>query len=260
MFNALLTWTLARRAGGTILLRIDDLDDVRVRPEYVDDIFTTLEALGVDWDEGPEGPDDLASKWSQHHRLDAYRGAIEELLDSNQLFACNCSRAQIREISGSLRYSGTCIGRGLELDTPDTKLRINDSEAAIPFAVIRQKNMLPSYMIASVVDDVLFEVTHIYRGTDLSPSSNTQMSLAHRIPSLSPFCDVDIHHHGLISDDLGEKLSKTREPRRGPWGVGLGKKTKELARLKNYVEEYADALAQNAPPSYFCKLHSKHRL
>jgi glutamyl/glutaminyl-tRNA synthetase len=243
LFNALLTWTLARRAGGTVLLRIDDLDSVRVRPEFVADIFRTLNALDIDWDEGPEGPDELASTWSQHHRLEAYRSAIKELLDEDLLFACNCSRSQIRDISGSLRYPGTCVDRGLTLDTPDVNLRIKDSSAAIPYAIIRQKNMLPSYMIASVVDDVLFGVTHIVRGQDLAPSSATQTSLAHRIPTLSTFCNVDIHHHPLIKGVEGEKLSKTGAPQRTQWGSDNRNMVEVLAKMRSDVEEYADSLA-----------------
>ena len=219
-------------AGGKILLRIDDLDTDRVRPEYVDDIFRTLEDLGIDWDEGPQGPDDLAAVWSQHHRLGSYHDAIAELRASGHLFACDCSRAQVRSKSETMDYTGTCSGRGLPLDTVETALRMNYGTSDIPYVVIRQKNLLPSYMISSIVDDVLFGVTHIVRGADLAPSSNTQISIAQRLPSLSTFCGVDIHHHPLILGAKGEKLSKTQGSQKGP-----------LPDLRLRVEEYVNGLA-----------------
>ena len=104
-FNFVLTWLHARTRGGNILLRIDDLDKGRVRPEYVEDVFRTLDWLGLDWDEGPFGPSDLERKWSQHLRLDRYRSAIDELAFREIAFACALSRVQIIQSGG---YPGVC--------------------------------------------------------------------------------------------------------------------------------------------------------
>ena len=74
-----LTWLLARSRGGSIHLRIDDLDAARLRPEYLEDIFASLEWLGLDWDGGPRDPADFLARHSQRLRLDRYRAALDVL-------------------------------------------------------------------------------------------------------------------------------------------------------------------------------------
>ena len=75
----LLTYALARAYEGQILLRIDDLDAERMRLAYLDDIFRTLDWLGIEWDEGPSSVADFQQNWSQHHRLDLYQNALDTL-------------------------------------------------------------------------------------------------------------------------------------------------------------------------------------
>ena len=74
----ILTYVIARAFEGQILLRIDDLDAERMRPEYVEDIFKTLDWLGLEYDEGPTSPDDFYQNFSQHKRLDIYNHLIEK--------------------------------------------------------------------------------------------------------------------------------------------------------------------------------------
>ncbi|MEO8734552.1 MAG: glutamate--tRNA ligase family protein, partial [Flavobacteriales bacterium] len=70
------TWKIARSIGAKLLLRIDDLDAERVRPEYVADVFETLRWCGIDWDEGPKNANDFSQHWSQHLRLAHYATLI----------------------------------------------------------------------------------------------------------------------------------------------------------------------------------------
>jgi glutamyl/glutaminyl-tRNA synthetase len=102
------TWALARAYEGHILLRIDDLDAERMRTEYLNDVFQTLDWLGLDWDEGPFSTDDFTKNWSQHLRLDAYEKALQDLQKTGDLYVCNCSRKDIRERSTNGLYPNTC--------------------------------------------------------------------------------------------------------------------------------------------------------
>ena len=84
--TALFNWLLARHAGGQMLLRIEDTDAERSKPELIDVIFRTLEALGIDWDEEPE---------YQSRRADRHRGAALELLANGDAYWCDCTQDDI---------------------------------------------------------------------------------------------------------------------------------------------------------------------
>jgi len=208
-FNFVLTWRLAREAGGSVRLRIDDADQEKVHAPFVEDIFRSLEWLGVDWDIGPTSPDDFAANWSQRLRYDRYHSVIDDLRTAGELFACTCTRKEIRDASPDLTYPGTCLGKGLPLDAPETAWRLRAPNAAVPFPIIKQKNAAPAYMLVSVVDDVDHGITHIVRGADLEPSTRTQRSVARLVPELVGFGRVQVHHHHLLLDDEGQKLSKS---------------------------------------------------
>jgi glutamyl-tRNA synthetase len=209
-FNFVLTWALARRDGREILLRIDDADQGMVREDFVDDIFRSLDWLGITWDMGPQSPDELAQLWSQRHRFDLYHTAIHALMDKGLVFACSCTRTDVRRTSGSMTYTGTCAHNMLDLSTRGTSLRLNTPETAVPYPVVRQKSGAPAYMIASMVDDIHFGITHIVRGEDLHPASQTQQHLATLVDMLAPFQTIEIVHHPLIVDEHGMKLSKSQ--------------------------------------------------
>src|SRR3569833_164758 len=99
VFSFLQTIRLAAHTGARLFLRIDDLDRERADVRYVQDVFDTLDLLGVTWDEGPRGVADFEAVWSQVHRMGLYRSALEDLRQRGVLFACNCSRARIaREV------------------------------------------------------------------------------------------------------------------------------------------------------------------
>ena len=244
------TWALARAFGGKILLRIDDLDAERMRPEYVKDIFRTLDWLGLDWDEGPFSVADFSQNWSQHLRLDMYEKALNDLKKIGNLYACNCSRKDIRLNSINGLYPNTCRqNRLLSVENvanyeKNTAWRIiveenkivhfNNFEKMGPLSInpileekndflndlhvnlsqkmgdfiVRQKNGLPSYQLASLMDDVLFNINFIVRGEDLLYSTAAQIFLAEQL-NQTDFLNTNFWHHPLITDADGSKLSKS---------------------------------------------------
>lgn len=225
--NFILTWALTRAFGGRLLLRIDDLDKARYRREYVEDIFATLEWLGIDYDEGPESVEDFEQKWSQHHRLERYAKLLTELRAEGLLFACDCSRRAIRSISPNGNYPGTCLKRNLPFEQEKVAWRIQAPAAAqavtvidwkegyqnaelykIDAFVVRQKNGFPAYQIASLADDVYFGINFIVRGKDLWESTLSQLYLANVLRQ-DDFSDCRFFHHSLLRDDNGEKMSKS---------------------------------------------------
>ncbi len=225
----LLTRRIAKESGARILLRIDDLDSDRVRPEYLDDIFESLKWLGVVWDLGPKDVDDHRRNWSQSLRIDRYFQLLERLRALNVLYGCTCTRAQLR---GSHIYPGTCREKNISLDDPTAAWRIAVPEGAqaevnliaggtitidvsevIGDVVLRQrpiggKPAMPAYQIASLSDDVESGTTLIVRGADLLPSTAMQLHLA-QLLELDGFRSVRFLHHPLVLDPGGRKLSKS---------------------------------------------------
>ncbi|HTH83094.1 MAG TPA: glutamate--tRNA ligase family protein [Mucilaginibacter sp.] len=217
-----LTAALARQTGAKILLRIDDLDQQRVNDAYVQDIFDTLNFLGIDWDEGPRDLADYKNNWSQLHRMELYKEALQQLEDQREVFACKCSRAQLQ---GS-NYPGTCRNRSIPLDTPDTAWRLytDERELAIKIFnkgtiktqlpagmhdfVVKKKDDHPAYQLASLIDDLHFGVDLIVRGDDLYPSTIAQCYLAD-ILGKDDFKNITFHHHPLLMEDDDKKLSKS---------------------------------------------------
>lgn len=222
----LLTWLSARARGGQVLLRIDDLDKGRRRPEYIQDIFETIDWLRISYDEGPAGPDDFYARWSQHLRLEDYQAALQDLRARNLLYACSCTRSQIRALSADGSYPLTCRHRNLPFDRDRTAWRINvpagqkisvpdrsgsltvDLSQAMGDFVVRQKNGLPAYQIASLADDVRFGINYIVRGMDLLDSTAAQLYLADQL-GLDSFLQATFYHHELVTDEQGQKLSKS---------------------------------------------------
>lgn len=228
-YSFVLTWLMARKSGGSIRLRIDDIDAARARTEYVEDIFKSIEWLGLDYDFGPTGVDDFYKNYSQMLRLEQYQTYLDELRQQHLLFACNCSRKQITETGTDGQYSGHCIGLNLPFDGPETAWRIITPEgnSSVKFTdvwagyvdinlyqqmrhfVVRTKNGSAAYQLASVVDDVDYNINFIVRGADLLYSTAAQVYLANRLKRLNGFTTVQFLHHGLLTDANGEKLSKS---------------------------------------------------
>lgn len=226
--NFVLTWALVRKRNGRLRLRIDDLDAPRVRQEYLDDIFFTLDWLGIDWDEGPTSVEDHLNHHSQQAKIPVYQETIDQIWELGKAFACQCSRKQIKAISLDGQYPETCREIGLDKDTPNTALRIctpqpaqiswkdeMTGEYAISLYhqmrdfVIRRKDQLPAYQIASLVDDLDAGVNMIIRGQDLANSTAAQLFLA-SILNADTFLKIQWCHHPLLLDSSGQKLSKSK--------------------------------------------------
>ena len=205
-FNFVFNWLAARISGASLMLRIDDLDADRKRPEYVQDIFDSLHWLGLGWDEGPQTAAEFEEKWSQHTRMLSYFEALETLRAKGLLFACRKSR---RELAAYDNYPAVFRDQGLSLDDDDVAWRIRtDHDLELRDFIVRRRDGIPAYQIASVVDDLHFGVTHVIRGTDLQPSGAAQLFLA-RCLSEPRYLDVRFLYHPLITDASGEKLSKS---------------------------------------------------
>ncbi len=227
-WSFVLTWLAARSQNGHIHLRIDDLDAARYRDEYLEDIFETLHWLGLDWDSGPHDLTEFKSDYSQQLRLSRYHEALALLQAQGKVYACSCSREQIRrdaEVARHSVYPGTCREKKLPFNEVENALRFR-VDAAVKARdesgkvfelhperdmgdfVLRQKSGDPSYQLASVMDDVDARINFVVRGLDLTPSTGAQLSLAQSL-ALKSFSQARFWHHALMVDDGGEKLSKS---------------------------------------------------
>jgi glutamyl/glutaminyl-tRNA synthetase len=201
-FSFLLTEKLANENQLEIVLRIDDGDTDRKRPEYVQDIFDTLSWLGISWQYGPTNQDDFEKNWSQQKRIPLYHAAIEQLIQQHLVWACSCSRKQFMEIGFC-----SCEVKQLDLHQPDTALRMKAADGIESF-IVRRRDGIPAYQLSSIVDDLHYGITHIIRGKDLEPSTTIQLFLARKL-NLSTFAQIKFVHHLLLHDSDGNKLSKS---------------------------------------------------
>lgn len=228
----LITAELARQRSAVLRLRIDDIDAERTRPEYLEDIFRTLTWLGIKWTEGPKDPADHAFRWSQSARWERYLDQVDLLKEQGDLYACTCTRRELRAPTASGRKPCSCRTREIPFDDPAAAWRLRiPSDAVVRMEtlfrgpqllkpagliadpVVRQRATLdrpgrPSYQIASLIDDVDHGVTFIVRGDDLLPSTACQLYLADRL-GLDAFRSVAFVHHPLLTDEAGNKLSKS---------------------------------------------------
>lgn len=206
--NFVLNYLAARSTpGARILLRIDDLDAERKRPAYIEDIFESLNWLGLDYDEGPRSPEDFEINWSQWRRMDLYHQVLDELRARDLLFACRKSRQELAAF-GDL-YPPALRNQGIDLDEADCCWRIKtDGALVMSDFVVQRRDGIPAYQVASLADDLHFGITHVVRGEDLSASTEAQFFLAQKL-DYQFFSAVRFLHHPLIKDDSGMKLSKS---------------------------------------------------
>jgi glutamyl-tRNA synthetase len=226
-YSFLLTKALAKKHGAKILLRIDDLDRDRYRPEYVEDIFATLDFLEIKIDQGPKNSKEMESTWSQVHRLPIYTEGLDQLEQSKLTFSCTCTRSQILQIDPRGIYLGQCLDRRMPLTKNESSWRINTLDAdfldyiaypATPKSalipeeascyVVRKKDLFPAYQLTSLLDDLHFGVDLIVRGQDLFPSTLAQLDLA-RILGKEGFAKTTFYHHALLKGPDQSKLSKS---------------------------------------------------
>jgi glutamyl-Q tRNA(Asp) synthetase len=243
-FSALTAWEAAKAAGGTFLLRMDDLDTGRCKQHFAEAIEHDLRELGLSWPE---------PALYQSTRAGAHGEALDGLIRRGLVYPCICTRAEIQAAAGAPQegaedgppYPGTCRGRdGLSLDQPQA-LRLDmakaiaslggpDAVRALTFeeigegpsgergtitvdpdklieqigdVVLRRKDGAVAYHLAVVLDDEFQGVTHVTRGQDLFPSTPLHRLLQALLDLPTPI----YRHHRLIRDAEGRRLSKRHD-------------------------------------------------
>jgi len=218
--NFVLTWLLTRRAGGTLHLRIDDLDRARLRPAYLDNIFRVIDWLGLDYDHGPSGPEDFLRHYSQLLHLPEYNGLLRRLAQQPGLvMASQRTRTGGPEAPMPLEAPGTAwraqVSAGTEIRFADawqgeTRVLL---AALMPEFVIRKKDGVAAYQVASIVDDLRLGTNLVVRGLDLLPSTAAQLWLAGQLSETAAFntSRIQFFHHPLLTNAAGQKLSKAQQ-------------------------------------------------
>jgi len=235
-FSALTAWTAARAAGGRFLLRIEDTDFTRCRPEYEQAIYDDLAWLGLDWETPVRRQSD--------HRAD-YDAALDRLRDQGVLYRCFRTRKQMLALAGGAPHADDPVDAAAFSAGPhapeDEAERLARGEAfawrlslkaardrlggfdrlgwieegcdpgprhAAPESlgdmVVGRKDIGAGYVIASVVDDALQGVTHVIRGVDLQPVTSLQRVLQALLDLPTPI----YRHHRLLLDANGKRFAK----------------------------------------------------
>ena len=232
-------WTAQLRAhkhAGTLILRNEDLDSARCKPEFVTAMFEDLKWFGFDWQEGPDcsGPN---APYHQSGRMTHYRAAFDRLQSGGFIYPCDCSRKDIQQSAGAPNaedgepiYPGTCRNKVSSTLHPQPstpanwRFRVTDGEV-VKFVDARcgpqrfvagrdfgdfpvwRHDAIPSYQLAVVVDDAAMNITEVVRGEDLLLSTARQL-LLYRALGFAPPC---FYHCSLVRDDLGERLAKRHD-------------------------------------------------
>lgn len=216
--NAIYVWGLAGALGGTVLVRIEDHDRIRSRPEWERSLFEDLQWLGFVNETTPFS--------RQQDRHDIYEDALTRLRRVAHVYACDCSRTtfQGEQYPGRCRARGLAAARGRSLrvqidagvETADDLLqgRLEQAPASqCGDLVVKDRDGHWTYQFAVTVDDILQGVTLVVRGADLVTSTGRQVRLgrmlrAAGVGSGSPWPPQYLHHP-LILDEQGRKLSKS---------------------------------------------------
>ena len=228
-FAARFAYDKAKENGGKFLLRIEDIDPVRCKPEFIDGILEDLDWLGLKWDEKPVG---------QSERMDVYAAALRKLKDAGVLYPCVCTRKEIEsEITRmghaphageTAVYPGTCRGKRLDLSlydrwswrldvakalnltggelyfTDESRGTVKANPAIFGDIVLARKEIPASYHLCSVADDAAQGVTLVTRGDDLFDSTHVHRVLQALLGLPTPrYC-----HHPLVLDAEGRRLAK----------------------------------------------------
>ena len=221
-FSAIFAHDLAKADDGHFLLRIEDIDGPRSRAEFADEFRRDLEWLGLEWHEVP----------AQSTRIESYREAADRLVEQGMLYPCTCTRKDIEALEArrgpdGLSYPGSCKGRlpksgepaALRLDIDKAMTMLGElvwtderagSVVADPrdfgHVVIVRKDLPASYHLAATLDDAADGVTLVTRGEDLFAATHVHRILQELLQLPVPHW----HHHRLLFDEQGKKLSKSR--------------------------------------------------
>lgn len=209
LIAALGSYLRARSMGGKWLVRIEDIDPPREIAGASSAILTTLEAYGLEWD---------GDVLYQSQRLDVYQAKIEQLLQQDQAYYCQCTRKQIQAMGGS--YDGRCgqlaqpltqgairvrnaFGIDHFVDQHMGRVTVDKPFAAEDF-IIKRSDGLYAYQLAVVLDDIHQQITEVVRGCDLLEPTCRQQSLYQLLQSPAP----KWLHLPLACAEKGRKLSK----------------------------------------------------
>ena len=229
--TALYNVLFARASGGTFVLRIDDTDVERNRPEYEALIYESLHWLGLDWDEGPDkgGPD---GPYRQSERLDLYKEHAARLLTEGKAYRCFCTpeeldaeRKQAQAEKRAYKYSRRCLtnppeGRSeftVRFKVPGGEVKFKDmirgemsfDADLIGDFIIVKSDGFPTYNFASPVDDAAMKITHVIRGEEHLSNTPYQLMLVDALAYPRP---VAYAHMPLILAKDGSKMSKRKHP------------------------------------------------
>ena len=224
----------ARATGGRLILRIEDLDLARCRPEFREAISADLKWFGLQWGEGPDvgGP---FAPYLQSERRAAYLAALKELHAAGCVYPCYCSR---KDVAGAVEaphdeneepiYPGTCrssdsiavdptpwpggvnwrfrVPDGEEMRFVDLRFGEQRAVAGRDFGdfIVWRRDDVPAYQLAVVVDDAAMGVTEVVRGADLLVSTFRQQ-LIYRALRIEP---PAFYHTPLLLDEVGQRLAK----------------------------------------------------
>ncbi|HEY4281943.1 MAG TPA: tRNA glutamyl-Q(34) synthetase GluQRS [Chthoniobacterales bacterium] len=242
--HAITFWRAQERSqanAGLMILRIEDLDPQRCRPEFYDALIEDLKWFGFKWDEGPDvgGP---FAPYLQSRRRSLYLDAWKQLRAGGWIYPCCCSRKDVLQAAIAPHdedeepvYPGTCrpenisssheaeiekvsslqpggvhwrfrVPDGENLTFFDQRLGQESAIAGKDFGdfVVWRKDDVPAYQLAVVVDDTAMGVTEVVRGEDLLTSTFRQLLLYRALGKTSPRS----YHAPLIRDELGKRLAK----------------------------------------------------
>ena len=231
-------WIAAQRAAdrhGTLILRNEDLDPQRCRPELVKAMYDDLHWLGIAWSEGPDcgGP---YGPYAQSERRSHYLAAWQKLRDLGAIYPCTCSRKDVAQAAGAPNegddepmYPGTCRSRddGRQFASPggvNWRFRVPDGEqvsfndlhlgpqrfaAGRDFGdfIVWRRDDVPAYQLAVVVDDAAMQITEVVRGADLLKSTARQVLLLRVLECSLPH----YYHCDLVRDEAGVRLAKRHD-------------------------------------------------
>lgn len=247
-FSALTAWDAAQAEGAEFLLRIEDIDTTRSRPEYEAAIFQDLHWLGLKWSE---------PVLRQSERMTHYQAALNKLISNNLCYPCSCTRRDIQSALSApqegghpmqgpdgIVYPGTCRSRVMAECSEQDSIRLNMA-AAVDFLgggaaisalyfvdigggrparynlnpeilletcgdiVLARRDIGTSYHVAVVVDDAAQNISHVTRGKDMFDATAIHRLLQALLGLPTP----DYRHHRLIRDQLGKRLAKRDDAR-----------------------------------------------
>ena len=232
--TALLAFWHARAQGGTFILRVEDLDTQRSRPEFIGANLAELRWLGLTWDEGPDVGGAFGS-YLQSERSGLYERALGRLEGRGHLFSCYLSRKDLQGVASAPHGVGPAYGdlqrrlnaqvgdkKRAEGKTPSLRFRVDSQTLTFHDAVcgevrtdparttgdfvVRRADGRWAYQLAVVVDDMAMHITHVLRGDDLLPSTGPQRLLYRALGAEPP----TFAHVPLLLDLDGERMAKRK--------------------------------------------------